>query len=129
MTSSKNKTKKQPNLKGKRRSIKRRVKGNKFVTKSGKTIKINRSLADRSKARRDAKSLRKAERRKGMPKGRIKRILFRLHPKRLFKFWTSRDGIYLGLKITGISIVLAFFMLAGIFAYFRKDLPNLRDIS
>jgi membrane peptidoglycan carboxypeptidase len=120
---------KKPDLSGKRRSIKRRVKGNKFVTKSGKTIKINQTLSDKSRQRREAKSLRKTERLKGMPKGRIKRVFFRLHPKRLYKYWFSRDGVLMGLKITGIGLVLVFFLLAGLFAYFRKDLPNLRDIS
>ncbi len=59
-----------------------------FVTKSGKTIKINRTLADKSRARKSAKALRKAARLKGMPKGRVKRLLFKLHPKRLYKFYS-----------------------------------------
>ena len=119
----------EPDLSGKRRSVKRRVKGNKFVTKSGKTIKLNRSLSEKSKARKDAKALRKAERLKGMPKGRIKRVLFKLHPKRLYKYWFSRDGAIMALKLTGIGFAVGFLFLAGLFAYFRKDLPNLRDIS
>ncbi|MCA9324148.1 penicillin-binding protein [Candidatus Saccharibacteria bacterium] len=122
-------SKKDPDLSGKRRSVKRRVKGNKFVTKSGKTIKLNRTLSEKSKARRDAKALRKAERLKGMPKGRFKRILFRMHPKQLYKYWFSRDGAYMALKLTGIGFAVGFLFLAGLFAYFRKDLPNLRDIS
>lgn len=120
---------KKPNLKGKRRSLKRRVKGNKFVTKSGKTIKISRTLSEKSKARKDAKALRRTERQKGMPKGRLKRVLFRLHPKRIVKYWLSRDGLLMAMKLTGVAIVIGFFFLAGLFAYFRKDLPNLRDIS
>ncbi len=118
-----------PDLSGKRRSVKRRVKGNKFVTKSGKTIKLNRTLSEKSKARRDAKALRKAERLKGMPTGRLQGLLFRIHPKRLYKYWFSRDGAYMALKITGIGFAVGFLFLAGLFAYFRKDLPNLRDIS
>ena len=35
----------------------------------------------------------------------------------------------MALKVIGIGIVSVFAMLIGIFAYFRKDLPNLRDIS
>lgn len=118
-----------PDLNGKRPSLKRRVKGNKFVTKSGKTIKISRTLTERSRARRDAKELRKSERLRGMPKGRVKRFFFRMHPKRLAKYWFSRDGLMMALKLTGVSIVIGFFFLAGLFAYFRKDLPDLRDIS
>ncbi len=121
--------KRKPNLKARKAHAISRVKGNKFVTKSGKTIKVNKSLKDKSKARRDAKLLRKAERNKNLPKGRFKRQLYKLHPKRLYAFWFSKDGILAGLKIIGISIVLGFFLLVGIFAYFRKDLPNLRDVS
>jgi membrane peptidoglycan carboxypeptidase len=119
----------EPDLSGKRRSVKRRVKGNKFVTKSGKTIKLNRTMSEKSKARQDAKALRKAERLKGMPKGRFSRFVFRMHPKRLYKYWFSRDGLYMALKITGIGFAVGFLFLAGLFAYIRKDLPNLRDIS
>jgi len=107
----------------------RRVNGNKFTTKSGKTIKVNRSISERSKARKDAKALRIAERNKNLPKGRIKRSLYKLSPKRQFKYWTSRDGALMFVKLSGIAIVLGFFFLIGIFAFFRKDLPDLRDIS
>lgn len=107
----------------------RRLKGNKFVTKSGKTIKVHRTIVEKSKARKEAKAIRKAERMRGLPKSRLKRILFRMHPKRVIKFWFSRDGLVTGLKIAGIGIVVGFLSLVGLFAYFRKDLPNLRDIS
>jgi len=66
---------------------------------------------------------------KGMPKSRLKRILFRLHPKHLAAYWFSRDGAIMALKIGGISIVVGFFLLMALLAYFRKDLPNLKDIS
>jgi membrane peptidoglycan carboxypeptidase len=107
----------------------RRFKTNKFVTRSGKTIKIRRTISEKAKASKEAKALRKAERLKGLPKSRVKRFFFRLHPKRQFKYWFSRDGAIMALKITGIGIVIGFFTLIGIFAYFRKDLPNLRDVS
>ncbi|MFT4532307.1 MAG: membrane peptidoglycan carboxypeptidase [Candidatus Saccharimonadales bacterium] len=107
----------------------RRVKGNKFTTKSGKIIKVNKTLTQRVKARKDAKALRKAERNKGLPKSKVKRTLYKLHPVRQYKYWFSRDGVMTALRITGIGIVLGFFFLIGLFAYFRKDLPNLRDVS
>ncbi len=122
----KNKTKK-PNLSGRAKS--KRVKGNKFTTKSGKVVKVNRSITARSKARKDAKALRKAERNAGLPTTRGKRILAKLHPKRQFKYWFSRDGAFTALKLSGIIVVLSFFFLVGLFAFFRKDLPNLREVS
>lgn len=99
------------------------------VTKSGKTIKLHTSLSDRVKASRDEKALRKAERLRGLPKSRIKRIAYRLNPKRLAAYWFSREGGIMALKLTGIGIVVLFVVMIGVFAYFRKDLPNLRDIS
>lgn len=119
-------TNKSPNLSG---SKSKRVKGNKFTTKSGKTIKVNRTISEKSKARKDAKALRRAERNRGLPKGRIKRTLYRMHPKRVYAYWFSRDGAIMAAKAAGIAVVLGFFLLIGIFAFFRKDLPNLRDIS
>mgnify|MGYP005810371755 CR=1 FL=1 len=35
----------------------------------------------------------------------------------------------MALKITGIGIVVIFFLTIGVFAYFRKDLPKIKDIS
>jgi membrane peptidoglycan carboxypeptidase len=102
---------------------------NVHVTKSGKSIKLHTSLADRIKAGRDQKALRKAERLRGLPKSRVKRLIYRMHPKRLAAYWFSREGGVMALKVTGISIVVVFVLMIGVFAYFRKDLPNLRDIS
>ncbi len=35
----------------------------------------------------------------------------------------------MALKIAGVSFVLGFLILVGVFAYFRKDLPQIKDIS
>ncbi len=90
------------------------------MTKSGKTIKVHQTLTEKSKARKEAKALRKAERMKGLPKSKFKRVFARMHPKRLAKYWFSRDGVFMAMKITGIGIVASFLFLVGLFAYFRK---------
>ena len=100
-----------------------------ITTKSGSTIKLNRSLSDRIKARKAARSADKAAYLATMPKDRFKRILFRLHPKRVAKFWFSRQGGIAALKIIGVAIAVGFFMTIGLFAYFRKDLPKIKDLS
>lgn len=102
---------------------------NTFVTKSGQTIKINRNLPERLQARRDANARRRAARLAGLPKSRVKRFFYRMHPKRVYKYWFSREGAIMALKVTGISVIVGFLLLVGVFAYFRKDLPNLKDIS
>ena len=110
-------------------SVSKRGKKNRHTTRSGKTFKIKRSLSEKSKIRKDSKARRKAERLGSLPKGRVKRALYRLHPKQLKRYWLSRDGGLMALKLMGIGIIATFLFLVGLFAFFRKDLPNLRDIS
>jgi len=107
----------------------RKTSKNTFTTKSGKTIKVNRSLGDRVKASKEAKAQRKAAYLSTLPKERWKRLLYRLHPKRLYKYWFSRDGAIMALKIAGIGVVVVFLLIVGLFAYFRKDLPKIQDIN
>lgn len=76
-----------------------------------------------------AKSQRKAARLAGLPKSRLKRFIYRLSPRRQAKYWFSRDGGIMALKIAGIAIVLFFVLTMGVFAFFRKDLPDITDIS
>ncbi len=98
---------------------------NRVTTRSGKVIKINRSFSERFVAMREGKSLRKVQRLRGLPKSRIKRIVWRLQPKRLAEYWFSRDGAIMALKISGIVILLMFITTLAVFAYFRKDLPDI----
>jgi len=79
--------------------------------------------------RKDGRQKRKAERLAGLPKNPVKRTLYRLQPKRMYHYWFSREGGIMALKILGIGFAAAFVILVGVFAYFRKDLPNLKDIS
>lgn len=102
---------------------------NSVTTKSGKTIKIHRSLSDRAKARKASLAAAKATYLSSLPKNRIKRVLYRLHPQRVAKYWFSREGGIMALKITGIAIILGFFLTIGLFAYFRKDLPQIKNLS
>lgn len=106
-----------------------RVSKNLFTTRSGNTFKIHRSLSEKMQARKDMKVRRKAERLQGLPKSRIKRFFYHFQPKRMYRYWFSRDGGIMALKIMGIGFIAGFLLLVGLFAYFRKDLPNLRDIS
>ena len=98
-------------------------------TSKGKTLKLHQSLSDRIRARRHAMATRKAAYLSTLPKEPWKRILFRLQPKRLARYWFSREGGIMALKITGIGIIVCFFLIVGVFAYFRKDLPKITDLG
>jgi membrane peptidoglycan carboxypeptidase len=100
-----------------------------YTTKSGKTMKVNQTLSDRRKAKKADRAAAKAAYLSTLPKGRFKRILYRLHPKRVAKYCFSREGGIMALKIIGVAVVIGFFFTIGMFAYFRKDLPQLKNID
>ena len=100
-----------------------------FTTKSGKTLKLNRNFGDRLKATRNQRATQKALFLSTLPKNKWKRLAYRLHPKRLAAYWFSREGAIMALKVTGIGIVVCFFLTIGVFAYFRKDLPKIKGIA
>lgn len=113
----------------KRRSTGRNRFRNTVTTKSGNSIKINHSLSDRLKSRRAARSAEKAAYLSTLPKDRWKRLAYRMQPKRVAQYWFSREGGIMALKIIGVAIVVGFFLTIGMFAYFRKDLPKIKDLS
>ncbi|HEY1645422.1 MAG TPA: transglycosylase domain-containing protein [Candidatus Saccharimonadales bacterium] len=100
-----------------------------YTTKSGKAIKLNQSISDRKKAKKAERAAARALYLSTLPKNKWKRILVRFEPKRLYKYWFSRQGAIMGLKVIGVGVLLCFFLTIGLFAYFRKDLPQLKDIS
>jgi membrane peptidoglycan carboxypeptidase len=107
-----------------------RTSGNRpITTRSGKVLKVNRSLGERYTNMKQAKSLRKVNRMRGLPKSRFKRLAWRLQPKKQFEYWFSRDGGIMALKIVGIAIAAMFILTLAVFAYFRKDIKSVTDVS
>jgi membrane peptidoglycan carboxypeptidase len=102
---------------------------NTYTTRSGKTIKLNRSLGERMRATKEAKARRKAAYLSALPREPWKRVLYRMQPQRLYRYWFSREGGIMALKVAGIGFVVVFLMVVGLFAYFRKDLPKIKDIT
>jgi penicillin-binding protein 1A len=102
---------------------------NTITTKSGNTLKLNQSLSDRVKAKKAARAAERATYLSTLPKNRLKRLAARLEPKHLADYWLSREGGIMALKIVGIAIIIGFFLTIGLFAYFRKDLPKIKDVA
>ena len=110
-----------------RRRVGRRSSQRQFTTHSGKTIKVNRNLVARWVSWLDDLQRGKAQRLASLPKGRVKRFFYHFQPKRIYRYWFSREGAIMALKVFGITVAASFLLLIGLFAYFRKDLPNLKD--
>ncbi len=108
---------------------KRRRAGGSYTTRSGKTLKLNQSMSERRKANKFTRDTAKAAYLSTLPKNKFMRLLHRLHPRRVAQYWFSREGAIMALKVSGIGIIICFFLVIGVFAYFRKDLPKIKNIS
>ncbi len=76
--------------------------------------------------RKDARARKKAEYLATLPKHPVLRTLYRMHPKRVIRFWFSKEGAIFAFKLAGIGILLGILMVGGLFAYYRKDLDAIR---
>ena len=84
------------------------------------------NISKKVKAQRDTNARRKAERLSSLPKHPVKRFLHRMHPKRFWAYWFSKEGIIMALKIAGITILVLALIVGALFAYFRRDLDQIR---
>lgn len=101
-----------------------------FVAKLRRLIPGNRGNSNMRvysnlSSRRDIRSRRKAEYLAGLPKNPVKRFFARLHPKRMARYWFSRQGGIMALKLLGIGFIIMLIFVAAVFAYFRKDLDKI----
>lgn len=95
-------------------------------SKKSSKLSVYANLTHKRKTKKDAASRKRAEYLATLPKNPVKRLLYRLHPKRVIKYWFSKRGAFMALKIAGVSVLLFVLMIGGLFAYFRKDLDAIR---
>ncbi len=88
----------------------------------GKALSLYANLAARRRSKADAKARRKAEYLATLPKQPLKRLLYRLHPKRVLKFWFSKQGAIAFLKLLGVGVIILAIFIAALFAYYRREL-------
>ena len=91
-----------------------------------KRMSVYANLANKRKTKKDKESRERAEHLASLPKHPVKRFFYRLHPKRVAKYWFSKRGAKMALKILGVAIVIGVLAVGGLFAYFRKDLDKIR---
>ncbi len=94
--------------------------------RGSKKLNVYANLASRQKAKRDIKKRRKAEYLATLPKHPVKRTLYRLHPKRFFKYWFSKEGLKMMLKIFALGLGILALIIAMLFLYFRRELDAIR---
>lgn len=91
-----------------------------------RNVSVYSNLTHRRRSKKDAAARRRAEYLATLPKHPIKRFLYIMHPKRLAKYWFSRQGLRTALKILGVMALACILLIGGLFAYYRKDLDAIR---
>lgn len=94
--------------------------------KPTRKISLYSNLSQKRKVKKDAEARRRAEYLATLPKHPVKRFFYRMHPKRLWAYWFSKRGAMMALKVAGVAILLLALFIGGLFAYFRKDLDQIR---
>ena len=77
------------------------------------------------KYKKESKKIEKAHRLAAMPKSKLKRALYYLHPKNFFGFIFSKRGFKLMAKLAAIFIIIFGILGISIFTYFRRDVDKL----
>lgn len=88
--------------------------------------KKHSKMSQKRKTKKDAEARRRAEYLATLPKHPVKRFFYRMHPKRFWAYWFSKRGAMMALKVTGVAVLLVALFVGGLFAYFRKDLDQIR---
>lgn len=97
-----------------------------MTKRPNRRLNVYANLSHARRTKKDKHARRKAEYLATLPKHPVKRILHRMHPKRVAAFWFSRNGGMMALKIVGVSILAVVILAGGLFAYFRKDIDQIR---
>lgn len=84
------------------------------------------NLSNKRKAKKDTETRRRAEYLATLPKHPVKRFFYRMHPKRFWAYWFSKRGVIMALKIFGVAVLVLALLIGGMFAYYRKELDQIR---
>lgn len=91
-----------------------------------KALNVYANLSARRANAKDQKSRARAEYLATLPKHPVKRMLYRLHPKRFWAYWWSKRGAIMALKVVGVSLGVMVLFTGALFAYYRKDLDSIK---
>lgn len=94
--------------------------------RSNGSLSVYSNLTAKRKAKKDARSRKKAEYLASLPKNPFMRTVHRLHPRRVAGYWFSKDGLLMGAKIFGVATLFVLLAFGAVFAYYRKELDSIR---
>lgn len=94
--------------------------------KKTKTKSTYTSLMYKAKVKKDQKARKKAEDLASLPKTPGKRFLMHFHPKRVFHYWFSWNGLKKIGKFIAACILLSIIAVGALFLYYKKDLEAIR---
>ncbi len=97
-----------------------------MAKKSNRKLNVYANLSHARKKKKDHAARKKAEYLASLPKHPVKRAIYRSHPKRVAGFWFSKKGLFTALKISSVAALLMVVLAGGVFAYFRKDIDQIR---
>ena len=97
----------------------------KKIFKSRK-LNLYSNLSHSRRTKKDAVARKHAQYLASLPKNPIKRFFYRLHPKNVLKYWFSKKGVFMALKIIGVTLLILCLIIGGLFIFFRKDLDAIR---
>lgn len=107
-------------------SVKPKKTNKKKLDKSNALSVYSNLAKQRNGKKKAAHNKKRAEYLASLPKDPWKRFLYRMHPQRFWGYWFSKQGALMLLKIAGIFILFVALVIGGLFAYFRKDLDQIR---
>jgi len=89
-------------------------------------LSLYSNLSHARKTKKDMASRKKAEYLASLPKHPLQRFFYRLSPKHLYKYWFSKQGAVMALKVIGVTVLVICLLIGGLFLFFRKDLDAIR---
>ncbi|MGD8374266.1 MAG: transglycosylase domain-containing protein [Candidatus Woesebacteria bacterium] len=96
------------------------------MKRRSKGLSVYNNLSAQLKKKRDERARQKAEYLATLPKNPFKRFLYRMHPKRVLRYWFSKKGALMALKLAGIGLVIVAIFIAALFSYYRRELDSLK---
>ncbi len=89
-------------------------------------LNLYSNLSHSRRTKKDLGARKRAQYLASLPKHPLKRLIYRLNPKNVARYWFSKQGAIMALKIIGVTFLVICLLIGGLFIFFRKDLDAIR---